>query len=113
MRLACERALAGISAAYADIVLDGSYNFLSTNLPVRTMVRADVSVPAVSAASIVAKVARDARMADIAARYPGYGFERHVGYGTASHRVALLQYGPSPIHRRSFAPVRSLEQGHE
>lgn len=72
---------------------------------VRAVVDGDALSVAVGAASIIAKVARDAHMVEMCARYPGYGFCRHKGYPTAEHRARLLQRGPSPIHRRSFAPV--------
>ena len=63
------------------------------------------------AASIVAKVVRDRLMVAAAAEYPGWGFERHKGYGTASHMAALARLGPSPLHRRSFAPVARVIAG--
>jgi ribonuclease HII len=77
----------------------------------RALVRADAQVACVAAASIVAKVARDAHMQALDARYPGYGFARHRGYATADHLEALARLGPSPEHRRSFQPVRTLQQG--
>jgi ribonuclease HII len=64
----------------------------------------------IAAASIVAKVTRDRMMQDFEARYPGYGFAQHKGYCTADHIAALERLGPSPIHRRSYAPVRALAQ---
>ena len=75
--------------------------------PVRAVVKGDSSVAAISAASILAKVARDREMIEMDRRYPEYGFARHKGYGTRAHRDALARFGPSPIHRLSFAPVRS------
>ena len=72
------------------------------------IVRGDARVPAISAASILAKVARDAWMTDVARDFPGYGFEIHKGYPTRAHRDALLRLGPSPLHRRSFAPVAAM-----
>ena len=108
--LAYERALAGIKCPYDEVIIDGSYNFLPANSRVRTLVDADQSVPAVSAASIIAKVARDAHMREMAAKYAGYGFERHVGYGTAVHAAALREMGPCAIHRRSFAPIQKIMQ---
>ena len=75
--------------------------------PARAVVRGDASVAAISAASILAKVARDREMIEMDRRYPEYGFARHKGYGTHAHRDALLRHGPSPIHRASFAPVRA------
>jgi len=69
-------------------------------------------IAAISAASILAKTARDAEMYALAERYPQYGFEKHKGYGTAAHLTALKQYGALPEHRTGFAPVRELlEQG--
>lgn len=108
VRLAMIRALEQITAAYEHIIIDGSYNFLAHLPNVNCIIKADDSVPAVSAASILAKVARDAYMAEAALRHPHYGFERHVGYATPMHRQALQQHGPCVLHRRSFAPVRTL-----
>ena len=75
--------------------------------PVRAVVGGDATVAAIGAASILAKVARDREMIEMDRRYPEYGFARHKGYGTRAHRDALLRLGPSPIHRLSFAPVKS------
>ena len=76
---------------------------------IETLVKADQSVPEVGAASILAKVTRDRLMVEAARLYPGYGFEKHKGYGTKSHIEALRRLGPSPIHRRSFR-VKAIEQ---
>ncbi|MCH7493319.1 ribonuclease HII [bacterium] len=73
--------------------------------PARAVVRGDALLPAVSAASIIAKVARDRMMEGLGRRWPGYGHERHRGYGTAAHLEALARLGPTPAHRRSFRPV--------
>lgn len=73
---------------------------------VRTIVKGDATVASIAAASIVAKVTRDRLMAQIALRYPMYGFERNAGYGTAEHLAAIAEYGPCPFHRMSFAPLR-------
>ena len=75
--------------------------------PVHAVVGGDATVAAIGAASILAKVARDREMIEMDRRYPEYGFARHKGYGTRAHRDALLRLGPSPIHRLSFAPVKS------
>lgn len=72
------------------------------------IVAGDALVPAISAASILAKTARDALMLELDRQYPGYGLAAHKGYGTAAHLDALRTLGPSPIHRRSFAPVKAL-----
>ncbi len=103
-----ELALAEISAAYDEVIIDGNINYFAGNPRARAVVKADDSVPCVSAASIVAKVARDAYMADLDKKYAGYGFEKHVGYGTAAHIAALELLGVSDIHRRSYKPIREL-----
>ncbi len=101
------RALAGIDLSNAIIVLDGTWNYLSDTHNSVAIVKADSLVMPVAAASIIAKVARDNHMAELAVQYPGYGFERHVGYGTKVHQAALAQLGISPAHRRSYKPVQS------
>lgn len=107
LRLAASRALAGIMIDHTEIILDGKLPF-SDDPRVRTLPKADALVPAVSAASIIAKVARDTYMHLMDVRYARYQFAQHVGYGTALHRSLLQQYGPSPLHRRSFGPVKAL-----
>lgn len=92
----------------SDIIIDGSLNYLPGLSGSRAVIKADGSVPAVSVASIMAKVARDRYMQAADAEYPGYGFASHVGYGTAAHRAALATYGPCALHRRSFKPVAAL-----
>jgi ribonuclease HII len=103
--LAMQRAVAGLGMDPALVLVDGN-RAPAFGLPTRTVVGGDALVPAISAASILAKVARDALMVRLALEYPGYGFEIHKGYPTAAHRAALERLGPSAIHRRSFAPVR-------
>lgn len=115
VRLAMARALRHIVGAYDHVIIDGAFNYLagtcvSGDAIVTTMVRADDAVPAVSAASIVAKVARDHFMRAAAIDFPGYGFESHVGYGTAAHQQALLTLGPCVQHRRSFKPIRAVSE---
>ena len=80
----------------------------SLSLPVRAIVNGDALVPAISAASILAKVYRDRVMERLHRRYPQYGFAGHKGYATAAHLRALRKFGPCPLHRLSFAPVREL-----
>jgi ribonuclease HII len=104
------QALQGIEIEYDQIILDGSINYFADDPQAVAIVRADNSVPAVSAASIVAKVARDKYMADAAEHYPGYGFEKHVGYGTALHIAALHALGVCELHRKSYKPIQALLQ---
>lgn len=108
LKLACRRALEQIDVPYQQIILDGTINFLSDTGKgpyVTTMANADLLVPSVSAASIIAKVARDRYMEEQDDIYPGYGFGSHAGYGTAAHREAIEKLGVTPLHRLSFAPL--------
>ncbi len=96
-------ALAEINAGQDEkIIIDGTINFAPQYAGVKTAARADDTYPAVSAASIVAKVTRDAYMVELAVRMPLYGFERHVGYGTALHATMIAQHGLCSEHRLSF-----------
>lgn len=109
LRLACRRAVEQIKAPHSEIIIDGTVNFLAGTGKEpfsSTLAKADLLIPAVSAASIVAKEARDLYMRQQAEIYPGYGFEEHVGYGTAKHRLAIEKNGPCELHRLSFAPLR-------
>ncbi|MFZ1301248.1 MAG: ribonuclease HII [Candidatus Microsaccharimonas sp.] len=111
LRVATIRAVEAVKAPYHEIIIDGTINFLketSKGKYVTTLAKADLLIPSVSAASIIAKVARDTYMAEQAALYPEYGFEKHVGYGTALHRKALDRHGVTPIHRTSFAPIAKM-----
>jgi ribonuclease HII len=108
VRSAMSQALAALSIDYQTIIIDGSYNFLADNPKATCMVKADNLVMEVSAASILAKVARDKYMAEQALKYPGYGFEAHVGYGTRRHIAALRTLGITDIHRRSYKPIKAL-----
>jgi ribonuclease HII len=109
--LAMRRAMLGLSCAPAHVIVDGDRCPSLAGLPfdcsIEAVVAGDSSVTCVGAASILAKVARDRFMCELDARYPGYGFAGHKGYGTPEHLQALRRLGPSPVHRRSFAPVQS------
>lgn len=110
VKMAMEQALQQITIAYDEVVIDGHLNFLAEMPLTRALIKADNLVPAVSAASILAKVARDNYMASVAADYADYGFAQHVGYGTALHLERLKLHGVSELHRRSFKPVKALLQ---
>ena len=103
--------LAAMQRAVAALRMDLHLACIDGNIapqlpcPAVAVVRGDARVAAIGAASILAKVARDAEMRDAALHYPEYGFERHKGYATQLHRDALQRHGPTPLHRRSFAPV--------
>jgi len=105
--LAMKRAIEGLSIR-PDVALIDGIHCPQVKLATRAIVGGDNSEPCISAASILAKTARDAEMLRLHAIYPCYGFDRHKGYPTALHLTALRQHGPSIIHRRSFAPVRAL-----
>jgi ribonuclease HII len=108
--LAMERAVANLALQPDVVYVDGN---VTPNLamPAVAVIGGDDRVASISAASIVAKVIRDREMDRAAAHYPNYGFERHKGYATAAHLEALERFGPSPLHRRSFAPIRETTQG--
>ena len=105
--MAMAQAVAALHARPDIVLVDGNI-VPPLALASRAIPHGDALVPAISAASIVAKVTRDRLMADLAGRFPGYGFDRHKGYGTADHQAALERHGPSPVHRVSFAPVRAV-----
>lgn len=108
--LAMERAVAALRIAPLRVVVDGTHTPRCA-CPAEAIVKGDATVPAIMAASIVAKVTRDRLMDALAREFPAYGFERHRGYGTAAHLAALAAHGPAPCHRRSFAPVRRSLEG--
>lgn len=103
--LAMQRAVAALPFMLEHALVDGNHA-PQLACPVTTIIKGDLSEPAIAAASILAKVARDREMLDLDQLYPGYGFAKHKGYPTAHHQHALIELGPSPIHRYSFAPVR-------
>lgn len=105
--LAMQRAVEQLSLVPDEVLVDGLH-CPDVRFPARAIVDGDALIPAISAASILAKTARDAFMCEMHALYPQYGFERHKGYCTPEHLQALQQHGVCPAHRRSFAPVRTL-----
>ncbi len=105
--LAMRRAVEGLSLSPAMALVDGN-RCPSLTCPAQAVVRGDALVPAISAASIIAKVSRDLEMIELDARYPGYGLAQHKGYPSRVHLAALDSLGVLPIHRRSYAPVRRL-----
>jgi ribonuclease HII len=105
--LAMERAVAGLGVR-PDLVLVDGRHLPAWSHPAIAVVRGDARVAEIAAASIIAKVQRDAEMDLLHEQWPCYGFDRHRGYPTARHLAALRQHGASPVHRRSFAPVRAV-----
>lgn len=106
--LAMQRAVNQLKVTPDEILVDGTFAPQVT-MPARTIIKGDQKVASISAASILAKVTRDRQMLDYDKQYPGYYFANHKGYGTKAHLDALKQFGPCPIHRRSFSPVKQLE----
>ncbi len=102
--LAMQRAVAGLRLKPAKVLVDGN-RLPALDVLAEAIVSGDALVPAISAASILAKVTRDRQLEALDQRHPAYGFAKHKGYGTAQHLQALQQLGPLPEHRRSFAPV--------
>ena len=108
-RLAMLRAVEAIQPACDYLLVDA----LTIDFPVpqQALIKGDARVRSIAAASILAKVERDRLLAELDAQYPGYGMARHKGYPTPEHKQALLRLGATPLHRRSFAPVREVLQG--
>ena len=105
--LAMQRAVQNLAQAPHMVFVDGN-KAPQFGVPCVAVIKGDLYVPQISAASILAKVVRDEVMGLLAEQYPGYGVERHMGYPTKAHREALQELGPTPMHRTSFAPVRAL-----
>jgi ribonuclease HII len=108
--LAMRRALLGLAVRPQHALVDGDHppRLADLGCSCEAIVDGDAKIPAISAASILAKTVRDALMCELDRCYPGFEFAQHKGYGTARHLAALQQRGPSVLHRRSFAPVREL-----
>ena len=108
--VAMQKAVDGLSLQPDKVLVDGN-QIPKMRFPVEAIVGGDSLVPAISAASILAKVVRDEEMIHLDTVYPGYGFARHKGYPTKQHLQALQELGITPIHRRSFAPVKNILKG--
>lgn len=109
--MAMRRAFLALALCHpVDFVLVDAWTLPDLPVPQRGIIRGDRLVKSIAAASIIAKVARDAQMARYAMIYPGYGFEEHVGYATYRHKEALRRLGACPIHRTHFAPIRALTE---
>ncbi|RWR32998.1 ribonuclease HII [Sinirhodobacter populi] len=106
--LAMCRALAGLARKADHVLVDGNLLPKALAIPAQAIVRGDARSVTIAAASILAKEARDRMMVDLAQQYPGYGWERNAGYPTKDHLQALLDLGPTPVHRRSFRPVHNI-----
>jgi ribonuclease HII len=105
--LAMQRAVVRLSPPARYVLVDGN-QCPRLDCPVEAVVGGDSTIAAISAASIIAKVTRDREMVELDRRYPGYGLARHKGYPSREHLLALQQLGVTPLHRRSYAPVRKL-----
>lgn len=110
--LAMSRAIEGLSIQPDEVLIDGQHAPI-LSIPFKTIIGGDDLIDEISAASIIAKVKRDEEMIAMDNIYPGYGFAAHKGYGTVKHRQALIDLGPCPIHRKSFAPVSHMIQSVE
>ena len=106
--LAMRRAVHGLERLPEKVWIDGNRVPPDLGCEAEAVIKGDSKVIQISAASVLAKTARDTEMYALAERYPQYGFERHKGYGTAEHLAALQRHGALPKHRRSFAPVREI-----
>jgi ribonuclease HII len=105
--LAMQRAVAGLAVRPESALVDGN-RCPDLGIPVKAIVKGDGKIASIAAASILAKTARDADMRKLDGVFPQYGFARHMGYPTAAHCQALREFGPTPVHRRSFGPVAQL-----
>lgn len=106
--LAMKRAIDGLSHTPEKAWIDGNRVPPHLSISAQAVIKGDSQIPVISAASILAKTARDAQMYELAERFPEYGFEKHKGYGTAAHLAALEKYGVLPEHRADYAPVKAI-----
>lgn len=106
--LAMRRAIGALPVHPDYLLVDGNRLPADLPCPARPVIRGDSLSSSIAAASIVAKVTRDAGMVDLAQQYPGYGWDRNMGYGTRDHMLGLKCHGVTPHHRRSFAPIRKM-----
>jgi ribonuclease HII len=109
-RLAMARAVRDLGVWPEFLLLD-AFPLRAMPIPQRPIIKGDATVMSIAAASVVAKVARDRIMCDLDVVYPDYGFAQHKGYGTRLHVDALVERGISPVHRRSYAPIKAIEAG--
>lgn len=107
-RRAMKRAIEKLGSKKVIVLVDGPHRIIGIELDQQAIIKGDRKVFAIACASIIAKVYRDKMMIRYGKRYPGYGFEKHKGYGTKYHQAQLVTLGPCEIHRRSFAPVAKL-----
>ena len=107
--LAMERAIAGLKILPEIALVDGNKAPSLKGIEVFTIIRGDQKEPCIAAASIIAKVARDERLMALDHIYPNWGFKRHKGYGTKIHIEAIKKYGITPLHRKSFEPIKSMK----
>jgi ribonuclease HII len=108
LRLAAVRALEALPQRPDAVILDGKHNYLGDPWQVRTVIKGDVSCVSVAAASVIAKVRRDAMLAELAETHPDFGFESNAGYPAPVHRAALEEHGPTPHHRRTWSYLDAL-----
>ncbi|MAD58261.1 MAG: ribonuclease HII [Porticoccus sp.] len=107
---AMKRAVEGLNIKPEFVIVDGN-SLPKWHYPSKSIVKGDASEPSIAAASIIAKVFRDQEMCSLDKIYPGYGFSQHKGYGTKKHLEAINRLGPTPVHRKSFEPIKSILSG--
>jgi ribonuclease HII len=107
-RLAMRRAIKKLKSQPDIVLVDGNSKIPALKIEQKTIIKGDRKIFCIACASIIAKVTRDKMMESFAKKYPNYKFDKHKGYGTKFHQSALMEFGPTPIHRRSFAPVAKL-----